>query len=96
LAPEELADLDIYISVLSPPEPLPVSSESELIDALRPGVDGLVLRDGARQGTFLPSVWESVPEPAEFLRQLKQKTGLPANAWCSSWQVFRYTTESIP
>ena len=96
LEPEELVDLDIHISVLSPPEPLPVSSESELIDALRPGVDGLVLRDGARQGTFLPSVWESVPEPAEFLRELKQKTGLPVNAWSSSWQVFRYTTESIP
>lgn len=96
LTAAELPDLEIQISVLSEPERLPAASESQLLDALRPGVDGLVLRHGDRQGTFLPSVWACLPEPGDFLRELKRKSGLPADAWSSSWQVFRYTTVSIP
>jgi len=95
LAPEELDGLHIHISVLGRPEPLEFDSEQDLIARLRPGIDGLILREGTRRGTFLPSVWESLPEPAEFLRQLKRKAGLPADYWSDRVQVWRYTTESF-
>ena len=71
------------------------SSEADLLSRLRPGVDGLVLRDGRAYGTFLPSVWETLPESLEFLRSLKQKAGLPRDHWSESVEMFRYTTRSI-
>jgi len=70
--------------------------EASLLEQIRPGVDGLVLRVGHKQGTFLPAVWERVPDPTEFLRELKIKAGLPAEAWSADWEVLRYTVESIP
>ena len=95
LSAGELGDLAIRISVLSPAEPLEFRSESDLLAKLRPGVDGLVLEDGDRRGTFLPSVWESLPEPVLFWQQLKQKAGLPPEHWSDSLKVYRYTTESF-
>jgi AmmeMemoRadiSam system protein A len=92
----EFDDLEIHISVLSALEPIAVRDESDLLDRIRPGVDGLVLRDGVRQGTFLPAVWGSIPDPADFLRELKHKAGLPRDSWSESWEVLRYTVESIP
>jgi AmmeMemoRadiSam system protein A len=92
----ELDGLDVHISVLSPLEPLSSPDEASLLEQIRPGVDGLVLRDGPRQGTFLPAVWERVPDPMEFLRELKIKAGLPVDAWSADWDVLRYTVESIP
>ncbi|MEJ2060655.1 MAG: AmmeMemoRadiSam system protein A [Gammaproteobacteria bacterium] len=89
----ELADLEIGISVLSRSEPLEFSSEQDLVAQLRPGEDGLILEDGLYRGTFLPSVWEQLPEPGEFLRQLKQKAGLMPDYWSDSLRVERYTTE---
>ena len=62
----ELSSLELKISVLSSLEPLPAESEAELLAALRPGVDGLVLREGMVGATFLPAVWESLPEPARL------------------------------
>lgn len=88
--------LDIHISVLTPAEPLSFASEHDLVAQLRPGVDGLILIEGARRGTFLPSVWDSLPEPRSFLRQLKVKAGLPEDYWSQTLQVHRYTTESFP
>lgn len=70
-------------------------SEAELLAILRPGIDGLLLRRGTSQATFLPSVWEQVPQPAEFLRHLKQKAGWPATFWAPDMQIHRYTTESF-
>jgi len=96
LTEAELAGLEIHLSILSPLEPIAVADESELLRRLRPGVDGLVLRDRTHQGTFLPSVWESLPDPREFVRQLKRKAGLPVDAWSDDWQVLRYRVESIP
>lgn len=92
----ELIDLEIHVSILSPLEPLPVADESDLLRQLRPGIDGLVLRDSTHGGTFLPSVWESLTEPAEFVRQLKRKAGLPPDSWSGDWEVLRYTVDSIP
>lgn len=90
---EELADLSIHISVLTVPVPLTFSSEEEVIQQLRPGIDGLILEEGWRRGTFLPSVWESLPEPHEFLRQLKRKAGFSSDYWSKQIKVYRYLTE---
>jgi AmmeMemoRadiSam system protein A len=96
LRPSELERLTVHISILSPPEPLTFTTESDLLAQLRPGVDGLVLEDGACRGTFLPAVWEVLPEPAEFLRQLKRKAGLAADHWSDTLRISRYRAEIIP
>jgi len=95
LRENELDDLDIHISVLSEPQIISFSSEADLLAQLRPGIDGLILRDLGRTGTFLPSVWESLPQVKDFWQQLKRKAGLPANHWSKSLEVLRYTTESF-
>ena len=87
--------LDLDISVLSPATPMQFDSEQDLLRQLRPGIDGLVLEDGPYRGTFLPSVWEQLPEPLDFLRQLKRKAGLSADYWSPSLKVSRYVTESF-
>ena len=92
----EYKRLDIHISILSPPEPVQFASEADLLAQLRPQVDGLIIEEGAYRGTFLPSVWEQLPEPREFLRHLKHKAGLPPDYWSSAIRVQRYTAESIP
>jgi hypothetical protein len=91
----ELAELHIHISVLGLAEPMQFDSEADLLRQLRPGVDGLILEDGWARGTFLPSVWESLPEPAAFLAHLKRKAGLPISYWSNQLRVYRYTTESF-
>ena len=91
----ELDRLEIEISILSPAVPLEFRSEEDLVGQLRPGVDGLILEDGFHRGTFLPTVWESLPEPREFLRQLKRKAGLSVDYWSPGIRVGRYTTESF-
>ncbi|MGR9052241.1 MAG: AmmeMemoRadiSam system protein A [Gammaproteobacteria bacterium] len=93
LEASELDDLAIHVSVLTPSEPIRFASERDLIARLRPGIDGLILADGYRRGTFLPSVWESLPEPARFLEHLKQKAGLPRGYWSETLTVRRYETE---
>ena len=92
----EYERLDIHISILSLPEPMEFSSEEELLAQLRPHVDGLIIEEGYSRGTFLPSVWEQVSGPREFLRHLKLKAGLHPDYWSSRIRVQRYTTESVP
>ncbi len=92
----EVERLEIHVSVLSPPEPMAFCSEADLLAQLRPFVDGLVLEEGVRRGTFLPSVWDSLPDAGEFLAQLKRKAGLPPDYWSETLRVGRYTTQSIP
>jgi AmmeMemoRadiSam system protein A len=92
---DEVERLHLHISVLSRPTPMGFTSEPDLLAQLRPGVDGLVMRDRGRSGTFLPSVWESIPEPKRFLRHLRLKAGLPADHWSETLVVERYVTESF-
>lgn len=91
----ELDQLEISISILTPAEPMSFSSEADLIQQLRPGEDGLILQQGYQRGTFLPAVWEQLPNPKEFLQHLKLKAGLPADYWSDSIQVSRYSAEKI-
>ena len=91
LTQDELDLLQIKISILSLNIPIEFASEPELLRQLRPGIDGLIIQQGELRATFLPAVWDSLPNPADFLRELKRKAGITANnppllAW-------RYTTE---
>jgi AmmeMemoRadiSam system protein A len=95
LTDQELDDLQIGISILSPTEELIFDSEAHLMEQLRPGIDGLILKEGTHRGTFLPSVWESLPEKRQFLDNLKLKAGLTSAYWSSNIQVYRYTTQTI-
>ncbi|VAW70806.1 COG2078: Uncharacterized ACR [hydrothermal vent metagenome] len=95
LKKDELELLEIHISLLTPSEPIIFTSEADLIRQLQPGIDGLILQDNSHRGTFLPSVWEQLPEPAVFLEQLKLKAGLNRNDWPEGIQVSRYKTVLI-
>ncbi|MEN8254266.1 MAG: AmmeMemoRadiSam system protein A [Verrucomicrobiota bacterium] len=90
---KEVDLLEIHISVLSPPEEIAFSSEADLLAQIRTGIDGLILQEGYQRGTFLPSVWEELPEKEMFLSHLKMKAGLPDTYWSDTLRVFRYTTE---
>lgn len=79
--PKELGLIEIEISVLTVPQPLDFESPDDLLNKLRPGVDGVVLRIGRRQATFLPQVWEQLPDKESFLAHLSAKARLPALAW---------------
>jgi AmmeMemoRadiSam system protein A len=91
LLPSELSMIRVEVSLLGPLEPLQVRSEGEAIEKIRPHEDGVVLRDGRLRATFLPQVWEKLPNPSEFLAQLKQKAGLPVRGWSPTMEVFRYS-----
>jgi uncharacterized protein len=95
LTEAELRGLEIHISVLSPSKPMVFGSEQDLLTQLRPGVDGLILKHGVHQGTFLPSVWESLPDAPSFLNHLKRKAGLSPDFWSNDVLILRYTTESF-
>ncbi|HTX49923.1 MAG TPA: AmmeMemoRadiSam system protein B [Caulobacteraceae bacterium] len=95
LSPGELDRLDFHISILSTPRRIAAGSEAELLRAINPDQEGLIIRDGDRQALFLPSVWEQIPDPLAFVRQLKLKAGLAANHWSRSCEAFRFTTESF-
>ncbi|MBN1563163.1 MAG: AmmeMemoRadiSam system protein A [Anaerolineae bacterium] len=76
----EVEGLHLEISVLTPPEPLAFAGPDDLLDKLRPGIDGVTLNLGTRRATFLPQVWDSYPDPVVFLSLLSDKMGRP-NAW---------------
>ncbi len=95
LSSEEWNDLDLEISVLGPAEPMTFSSESDLLGQLKPGKDGLVLEERGQRSTFLPLVWESLPDPGQFLQHLKLKAGLAPDYWSDTIRFSRYETEAF-
>ncbi|HYD64527.1 AmmeMemoRadiSam system protein B [Azospirillum sp.] len=95
LTAEEAGRIDIHVSILSTPRLMAFKDEADLVARLRPGVDGLILESAGRRGLFLPSVWEKLPDPAQFVRHLKAKAGLPPDHWAADLRVWRYTTESF-
>lgn len=92
---EEVQTLQIDISLISPETEIPCTSEEELLSALEPHKDGLTIRDGFRQATFLPSVWEQLPDQHDFLDQLRLKAGMPQKHWSSDFKAYRYHTLSF-
>ncbi len=92
----ELPQVRVEISVLTPRAPLEYRSAEELLQCLRPGVDGVVIERGWNRATFFPQVWEQLPEPEDFLGHLCYKAGLPATAWRrGDLQVFTYQVEKF-
>ena len=79
---EEVPFLRIEISRLTPPQPLHYESPQDLLKLLRPGVDGVVMEHAGRRATFLPQVWEQIPDPVDFLDALCRKMGAPRRCWC--------------
>jgi AmmeMemoRadiSam system protein A len=92
---DERRRLQVEVSLLSSAEPIAATSEAEALAALRPGIDGVVLEYGQLRSTFLPQVWESLPDPAEFLGELKRKAGLPRAFWDPGIRLSRYTVEKF-
>ncbi|MES0328410.1 MAG: AmmeMemoRadiSam system protein A, partial [Gammaproteobacteria bacterium] len=95
LQAHELEQLDIHISILGTPEKMLFDSEDDLLTKIRPNIDGLIMEEGQRRGTFLPSVWQSVQDKKEFLNHLKMKSGLASNYWSDSIVIHRYTVEEF-
>lgn len=90
---DELKDLHVEISVLSPLERLEVHSEEETLAAMRVGVDGIVLSHGSRSAVFIPEMWKELPDPKEFLWYLRRKGRLPLDRWPGDMKVERFTAE---
>jgi len=100
VSPTEWPDIEVEVSVLTSPYPVlvedgaggfrPPATEAEALAALQPGVDGVIFSAAGRQSTFLPQVWEQLPDPKEFLDHLRAKAGLPADYWGDDVELLRY------
>jgi AmmeMemoRadiSam system protein A len=94
--PDEVGEIEIEVSVLNTPEPVVCNSPDELLSRLRPGIDGVILVAGPYRATFLPQVWEKIPDPEQFLDTLCNKAGVPASTWRrGEADVFTYQVESF-
>jgi AmmeMemoRadiSam system protein A len=92
---EDLPQLDIEISLLSTPHPIPASTRAELLADLRPGIDGLIIAAGRFRAVFLPVVWRQLPDPDEFLDHLLRKAGLPTFGWPDRMQAEVFTATCL-
>jgi AmmeMemoRadiSam system protein B/AmmeMemoRadiSam system protein A len=93
---EEFAQINaLEVSVLSAPTPIAAASKGALLAALRPGIDGLIVREGDKRATFLPQVWQQVPHGPLFLEHLWRKAGLPAAHWSPKLHFWTYQTQSF-
>ena len=93
---EERGDLTVSISLLSPATEIDgLESEADLLAVLEPGKDGLIIADGQRRATFLPQVWDQIPEPKDFLAHLKRKAGLAADHWSATMRAWRYRVVKV-
>ena len=95
VARDEVEALDVEVSLLSAREPVAVTSEADALSKLRPGIDGVYLEYGGASATFLPQVWESLPDPLVFLGELRRKAGLSPRFWHPDVKLSRYTVEKF-
>lgn len=91
LGADELDDIRVEVSLLSPLSPIAFVDEQDALRQLQPNVDGIVFEFGAYRSTFLPQVWEQLPEPAEFMAHLKYKAGLSSDFWADGIRLSRYS-----
>jgi len=87
---EEWPGIRVEVSLLGRFEFLDAKSEAEVLAQLKPGEDGVIFFNGCQQATFLPQVWEQLPNPRDFLAELKKKAGLSADYWSSAVMVATY------
>lgn len=95
LAAHELAELVIEVSLLDDPEPMVVADEADLLAQLTPGEDGLIVQMEGRRATFLPSVWQQLGSPREFVVALKHKAGMAGDFWSANMRWWRYRSARI-
>lgn len=95
LRAQEWPGIRIEVSLLDAPEPLGVHSEAEALARLRPGVDGVIFEWQSHRATFLPQVWEQLPDPAAFMSALKRKAGLAPDFWADDVRLSRYQVRSF-
>jgi len=93
LSEKELPTTRVEVSLLTPATPIRFISEEDAISQLRPGLDGVILECGSHRGTFLPQVWDNLPERRMFLSHLKRKAGLPADYWVPGIKLSRYEVQ---
>ena len=93
LAERELPLTRVEVSLLTPAEPMSFRDEADALAQLRPEIDGVIFSASGRRSTFLPQVWEQLPDPAVFMAHLKQKAGLPAAYWGQDVRLERYTVK---
>ena len=91
----ELEITTVEVSVLSAMQPLPFASEAHALAQLRPGVDGVVFEFGRYRSTFLPQVWEQLPDASQFMAHLKHKAGLAPDFWAAEVRLQRYTVSKF-
>lgn len=95
LTAPELESLHIEISVLTTSEPIVARNRAELLMVLKPHEDGLIVQEGKRRATFLPTVWTSLPDPGDFYDALMKKAELGIEYWSSNIRFYRYSAESF-
>jgi hypothetical protein len=93
LRKEELPITRVEVSLLTPAEPMSFHDEADALAQLRPEIDGVIFSASGRRSTFLPQVWEQLPDPAVFMAHLKQKAGLPAGYWGPDVRLERYAVK---
>lgn len=91
LTADELDTVSVEVSLLSELQPIDFTSEADALAQLRPNIDGVVFECGSYRSTFLPQVWESLPQPQQFLARLKSKAGLSEDFWADDIRLSRYT-----
>ncbi len=90
---EEWPITEVEISVLTPPKPIEFKNENDLFQQIQPGKDGVIIAYGEQRATFLPQVWEQLPEPKQFFSRLKQKAGLPVEFPCERLHIELYQVQ---
>ena len=93
LSAGELAATRVEVSLLTPAEPIRFGTEEDAVRQLRQGIDGVILESERHRGTFLPQMWEHLPEPWQFMSQLKRKAGLPGDFWSKDLRLYRYEVQ---
>lgn len=96
LGGQEWPEIELEVSLLGPPEPLRARSEPELLRMLRPRRDGVIFEWRGRRSTFLPQVWEQLPDAGDFLAALRRKAGLPGDFWHEEVRIHRYEVRKFP
>lgn len=95
LRKDEFESISIDVSLLSAPEKMKFKDEADLLDQIRPLIDGIIIKDGGYQAVYLPSVWEQLPDKVLFLDSLKIKAGMNPKHFSDTFEAYRFTTEYI-
>ncbi|MEO5379067.1 MAG: AmmeMemoRadiSam system protein A [Magnetococcus sp. DMHC-6] len=95
LQAEELEEVQLEVSLLTPPVALAYQDPTDLLAKLKPGVHGVILAKNGHRATFLPQVWEQLPNTIQFLEHLCRKAGLTGHCWQEGVEIAVYTVEKI-